>query len=1082
MYDIAVTATDPLSNVGTDGTTNELTVDTALAGVLVVDTTNDVADGDTSSITALLADRGADGLISLREAIIATNNTANGASPDEIHFDIDEPLIGGVHTITVAAGGLPAITDAVDIDATTEPDYAASPVVRIDGVSTGGSVDGLRLTNSSDGSTVRGLAIVRFAGSGIRIDVGADGITIADNWIGSDGSGAAAMGNSNDGIELRGAMATIDGNVINNNGDNGIEIRGGSATNNVVTDNIIGLEADGSTGSGNAGAGIAILANASANTIGGTAAGEGNLIAANQQNGISVRNGVNNAILGNRIHSNGQLGIDLGDDGITTNDPGDIDLGGNDLQNFPVLTSVVTNGTGSVLIAGTINSTASTDLRIEFFASTTADGSGHGEAERFIGYVDVTTDSAGNASFNLLLAATVSGGEFVTATATIDLGGSYGSSSEFAANFVATLDAAPVVTVDALSTSDSTPPLTGTVDDPTAVIQVTVDGNTYAATNNGDGTWTLADDTIAPALADGTYDVAVTATDPFSNVGVDGTTDELVVSTNTPPVANPDAYSVQENGSLTTVAGVDDVLQNDTDADIDPLTVNTTPVVGPANGTLTLNADGSFTYTPDPGFAGTDTFTYEISDGNGGLAQALVTINVTPVNGAPVTAPDAYSIGEDGNLVVGAAAGVLNNDLEPDGDAMTVNTAPVVSPTNGVLIIAADGSFTYSPDPDFNGTDGFVYEVSDGNGGLAQASVAIDVIAINDAPVANSDSVLAPSGAPLAISGTDLVGNDVDADGETLTIVSFTLPTFGSLVDDGSGNYVYTADSGFAGIDSFSYTVADPSGATATALVVVDVTAGSGAPPGSTPTPPADEDVAEQLDDAPQTAPAEDDAPNAATASGQEPAPAAADVLFSDAGLTAHSGKSPLDSVGVLSTGGPRLMADLPGDEGRRDAAGIPAKYLYDELSALVEGFEFQGFGLKSVNLNQEALWQALDNMKREMRDLGEDGGDTAAVITKVAAGTSLALSAGFISWVLRGGALASTLLSTMPMWKGFDPLPLLAARRSKRRDDDNETRRLKDGNWSKAIKAERMFFAADSGDGQYAPRDPGSAADDEQS
>ena len=95
---------------------------------------------------------------------------------------------------------------------------------------------------------------------------------------------------------------------------------------------------------------------------------------------------------------------------------------------------------------------------------------------------------------------------------------------------------APIVTVNALTTNDSTPQLTGTVDDPLATIQVTVGGNSYAATNNGDGTWTLADDTIAPALADGTYDVAVTATDPSLNSGTDGSVNELVIDTAAPVV------------------------------------------------------------------------------------------------------------------------------------------------------------------------------------------------------------------------------------------------------------------------------------------------------------------------------------------------------------------------------------------------------------------------------------------------------------------------------------------------------------------------------------------------------------------
>jgi predicted phage tail protein len=97
---------------------------------------------------------------------------------------------------------------------------------------------------------------------------------------------------------------------------------------------------------------------------------------------------------------------------------------------------------------------------------------------------------------------------------------------------------APVVTVTGLTTADNTPALTGTVNDPTATVQVTVNGSTYTATNNGDGTWTLADNAIAPALADGTYDVSVTATDSVGNVGTDGSIDELIVDTTAPIVTH----------------------------------------------------------------------------------------------------------------------------------------------------------------------------------------------------------------------------------------------------------------------------------------------------------------------------------------------------------------------------------------------------------------------------------------------------------------------------------------------------------------------------------------------------------------
>lgn len=159
-------------------TINITAVDDHLA---VVDTTGDVTDGDTSSLNALYVNRGADGKISLREAIIAANNTA---SADTINFQILDALLGGAHTINLLAA-LPTITSAVIIDASTDADFALNgnrPVVVLDGNNL--AADGLVLGNTADGSTIRGL-IIRFSGHAIWAMTGSDGNTIAGNYIGS---------------------------------------------------------------------------------------------------------------------------------------------------------------------------------------------------------------------------------------------------------------------------------------------------------------------------------------------------------------------------------------------------------------------------------------------------------------------------------------------------------------------------------------------------------------------------------------------------------------------------------------------------------------------------------------------------------------------------------------------------------------------------------------------------------------------------------------------------------------------------------------------------------------------------------
>src|SRR5205085_6799214 len=184
--------------------------------------------------------------------------------------------------------------------------------------------------------------------------------------------------------------------------------------------NLIGTTATGNAALPNA-IGVIITGSSQNNTIGGAAAGAGNVIAFNNDDGVSISSGTGNSVRANAIHDNGttatQLGIDLGPDGVTPNDAGDPDTGANNLQNFPVLTSAVTSG-GNTTIQGTLNSTTNTQFTIEFFANPACDASGNGEGQTFLGSTLVTTDASGNATINTSLAVNVPAGQAVTATAT----------------------------------------------------------------------------------------------------------------------------------------------------------------------------------------------------------------------------------------------------------------------------------------------------------------------------------------------------------------------------------------------------------------------------------------------------------------------------------------------------------------------------------------------------------------------------------------------------------------------------------------------------------------------------------------
>ncbi len=237
------------------------------AHTLTVDTANDVLDGDATSIDALLANKGADGLISLREAIWATNNTTNidASTPDVINFAIGS----GAQTIMVGAGGLPTITDAIDLDATTQTGYAGTPLITLDGTNATGSTGGIVLRTND--SLVSGFIVHSFPDEGIEIDGSTgfgDNNIIENNWVGITSAGAAA-GNLDDGILVSEFADNneIRNNIVGSSGGDGIDIRNNS-TGNWVWGNTIGISSDGTTVRANAGHGLHLNGTATGNIIG----------------------------------------------------------------------------------------------------------------------------------------------------------------------------------------------------------------------------------------------------------------------------------------------------------------------------------------------------------------------------------------------------------------------------------------------------------------------------------------------------------------------------------------------------------------------------------------------------------------------------------------------------------------------------------------------------------------------------------------------------------------------------------------------------------------------------------------------
>ncbi|MGF1525007.1 MAG: beta strand repeat-containing protein, partial [Leptolyngbyaceae cyanobacterium] len=376
------------------------------------------------------------------------------------------------------------------------------------------------------------------------------------------------------------------------------------------------------------------------------------------------------------------------------------------------------------------------------------------------------------------------------------------------------------VAVDDDFTTDEDVPLSDTVftndsdiDSTTLTATLLTDVSDGSLTLNADGSFSY------------TPDANFNGTDSFTYQISDGDlTDTATVSLTVNPV-NDDPTAVDNTTSTPeNTAVVIDVLSNDSDVDGDSLT--TTAVGTAGNGSASINPDGTVTYTPDAGFSGTDSFTYTISDGNGGTDTAAVTVTVSATaNQDPVANDDSFSTDEDTDLSGDVFADNGNGaDSDPDGDTLTATVLSDVS--NGSLTLNGDGSFSYTPDANFNGTDSFTYQISDGEL-TDSATVSIMVDPVNDAPEAADDSSNTPENTAVTINVLD---NDTDLDGDSLSIATVGTAGNGSVVDNGDGTVTYTPDTDFSGTDSFTYEVSDGNGGTDTALVTVSVSNENGVP------------------------------------------------------------------------------------------------------------------------------------------------------------------------------------------------------------------------------------------------------------
>ena len=272
---------------------------------------------------------------------------------------------------------------------------------------------------------------------------------------------------------------------------------------------------------------------------------------------------------------------------------------------------------------------------------------------------------------------------------------------------------------------------------------------------------------------------------------------------NEAPTAMDDSYSLSEDPAFGfhSVRAADGLLSNDLDTEGDQLSA--VLIDDAAHGSVVIRQDGSFVYSPEPDFFGTDSFTYQAFDGQGSNV-ATVTLQVANAYDAPVPVADDYRMLPTETLAVTVEQGVLANDANPDDSSLTVAIADGVG--FGEVSLQGDGSFAFDPQG-FAGETGFTYRVNDGT----QWSDPVPVtITVNTPPQAQADQYDVMEDVPLAVSLIDgVLANDLDADDNVLVAVLTAEPLHGNLQFQEDGSFLYSPPAEFSGPDEFRYFVSD---------------------------------------------------------------------------------------------------------------------------------------------------------------------------------------------------------------------------------------------------------------------------------
>ena len=523
---------------------------------------------------------------------------------------------------------------------------------------------------------------------------------------------------------------------------------------------------------------------------------------------------------------------------------------------------------------------------------------------------------------------------------------------------------------------------------------------------------------------------------------------------NDAPSAANDSFSGNEDNVI-----MGNILSNDNDVDGDSL--NTSLVSGPNNGSLNLNADGSFSYTPDADWNGIDSFTYSANDGALDSNVATVIIAVNPVNDAPLAS----------NTTVNAAEDTVYNDSLPaasdvDGDAIICSLD--TDATRGSVVVNSDGSFSYTPNQNINGSDSFTYTVSDGLGGSNTYTVNINVAAVNDAPTETSSPVIDATeneAYSYTITASDL-------DGDALTFSATTLPSWLTLVDNGDGTATLSGTptniavgnhrvvlqvSDGALIDTQSFTINVSEAVIDLTDQVLDISSLQDRESEPDSEPNFDEPETDTTEE-PNSESTTFDETTEESAVEKTPPTIVKDVIGSNESIEADEAIALSEDPDTPESEEIIYLTDEANTEtqteDRDDDHSLifydndlykdiySPKYLAasytDSDSAIPTTIDDINFSILDVDSNDQNPLvddDEYDLLRSEIDDSFNTELESQGLRSKVVTATAASFSAGIVSYLLRVGSMVSSLMSSMPLWRGFDPIAIFSGDKKRRKE-----------------------------------------------